>query len=137
MNPNFKYALLGLLGSSGGLLTTYAGVWAYKRRAQVDVDSRKQSAAIEAQVSPIQLYQGEVATIRAELAEERKQCRDERAASLKTLIAMQAALEAIAKDLSAHRDEERTRAGSLHDRLDGMDDRLLVIETQLGTRKVA
>lgn len=130
----YGYMLASIVGT---LVTSGVGIWAYKRRAQVDIETRKKTSEIDAQAAPAAVYKTQLDKRDAELAEERKQSKEERAKSLETLGAIRIAMETLVKDLAAHREEERSRSNGVHERLDQFGDRLLIIETQLGTKRSA
>lgn len=131
------------------VLAPLVGVLAYKLRARVDADAQKarneadlqaqsdgivvraRAAALEAQQVPIALLKEELAKRERELAELRTQDREDRGQFIEALTAIKKTMEEIAFDLRSHRDEEQARASDFHKRLDGMDDRMLVIETKL------
>lgn len=134
-----KYMMLSMAASVVGALATFL---IYRWRARVDLDKKGEDLSldlkakkigneIDAQAVPIKLLTLELGKREAELTLIREQDRKERAQYVETLTAMKKALDEIVTDLRAHRDEERERSASLHRRLDGVDDRLLVIETRL------
>lgn len=141
------YVVLSAIGSA---VTTLVGVWAYRRRAMTDVEARRDSAELDADAreeqlllkareaaqealkEPLRILEKELAKREAELAAIRAKDDMERAKYLETLGAMRNALEAIAKDLREHRDEEKVRTGSLHTQLGVLDRRMLVLETRMG-----
>ena len=103
---------------------------------RIDLDARKEGMELQAAAVPLQLLKDELIKREAELHDLREQDRAERTQYVETLTAMRKALEEIVTDLRSHRAEESDRSGDFHRRLDDVDDRLLVIETQLGSRKV-
>lgn len=141
------YVVLSAVGSA---VTTLVGVWAYRRRAKTDVETRREAAEVDANAreeqlllkareaaqealkEPLRILEKELAKREAELAGIRAKDDMERAKYLETLGAMKNALEAISKDLREHRDEEKVRTGSLHTQLGVLDRRMLVLETRMG-----
>lgn len=131
MNPYIGPALFGILGT-GGL----AGVGILYLRKRVELNADKER--VELQADPLVLLKEEIARSDArtaarekELSELRSADRQERDEYLKTLTSIGKAMDEMAADLKALREEERTGRAKVHERLDGMDDRLLVIETRL------
>lgn len=123
------FALISLV--SGPMI----GLYVKRRGAAIDVEARKETGVIDAQMLPVQLLKDELALTRKELVELRTQDKAEREQYIETLTAMKGALEQIAADLKASREDARSNASHVHQRLDVMDDRLLVIETQLAVKK--
>jgi len=124
---------------ASGILIPVVGVLVFAWRMRIELQAararvgiRADENAVDALARPIAILEAELRKRETELLEMRREDKAERDQYVKTLAAMQTALEAIAKDLSSLRTEDRERAHTLHQRLDGMDDRLLVIETRLG-----
>lgn len=132
-----------LAGALSTVVVSLIGFYVYKRRAGVDIekkredtkidlDAKVQAKLLESQAAAVRLLEAELGKRERELHELREQDRAEREQYIKTLQAIKTAIEVIASDLSAHRTEEKDRAGALHGRLDKMSERLLIIETRLG-----
>jgi hypothetical protein len=131
------YPFLSVLGILGGLLTTVAGAWAYKKRAGVDMEVKKESATLNLQSEPLKIALHQLEVRESELTILRQQDQNERRQYIETLGAMKRALEEIATDVRAHREEERERSAKLYEQFKGLGDRLLVIETQLKVENAA
>lgn len=145
-----KYMIVSALCAAGGAYVTFL---IYRWRARVDLDKKREEARIDLDTKkesvelqnvnlPVQILRDELekkeeelATIRAEDKAERIAAQAERMENLKTLNAMQGALETIATELKASREDGRQHASNVHKRIDTLDDRLLVIETELAIRK--
>lgn len=113
----------------------------YWWRSRVDHTAREEAvvtkareAALEAQSVPIGILKGELAKREAELGEVRAQDHEERSQFIAALTAIKGSMEEMAKDLRAFREEERAGRAKLYERVDQVDDRLLVIETRLEKR---
>jgi cell division septum initiation protein DivIVA len=126
-----------ILGPLVGLVTGAAGVLFLKWRTRVELDAKKETQQIDAQGIPLKLLQDELGKRERELADVRAQDRAERQQYISTLTAMEASLKEMAADIKASREEARDNAHHVHERMDVLDDRLLVIETQLGVKKSA
>jgi len=135
-----NYQLAGALST---VVVALIGLYVYKRRAGVDIDKKREDAKIdldakvqtkflESQTAAVRLLEAELGKRERELHDLREQDRAEREQYIETLQAIKTAIEVIAKDLSAHRVEEKDRAGAVHGRLEEMSKRLLIIETRLG-----
>lgn len=108
-----------------GVLIPAFGVLIYRWRLRVEQDVR---------ADPIQLLQQQLAKREAELMEIRSQDRRERDEYLKTLTKIGGAMDEVAADLRALREEERLGRAKVYDRLETVDTRLTVIETRLESR---
>lgn len=138
---NKLYYVFGMVPVIGGPILGYL---TYKWKVRVDLNARAEGLDIDAkkqaltnQDIPIQLLKDELAKREQELAAMREQDRVERIQHAETMTAVRNALEEIVTDLRSHREEEKQRSANFHERLDTVDDRLLVIETQLGVKKPA
>ena len=129
MDPNVKYQVATLLGV-GGL----GGVFAYWLRSRVDRAARQDNAVMDAQTEPVKILKDELAKREKELNELREADQKERVQYIATLGSIQKSMEAMATDLHALREEERVGRAKLYERVDQVDDRLLVIETRLEKR---
>lgn len=128
--------LIGMLVTS--IIAPLLGVWIYKRRIGVDMQAKEEDiilrarqAALEAQQAPMAILKEVLAKRENELALVRAEDRTERGQFIETLTAIKSTMQEIAIDLKSHREEESTRSGAFHKRLDIVDDRLLVMETRL------
>ncbi len=142
MNP-MKYLIATGLTTAGGSIVAFL---IYRARASVDLKTKEDSARIDmysrrddlelkAQAVPVQMLKEELAISRAELAEVRAQDREERKQHSDDMTAIRRAIEEIATDIRGQREEGRAHAARVHQRIDILDDRLLVIETNLDIKK--
>jgi chromosome segregation ATPase len=129
-------SLLYIVGPTlAGALGSMVTLWVQKRRTRIELDAKKETLQIDEQGVPIKMLQDELGKRERELADLRAQDKAEREQYIETLTAMKGALQEIAADLKASREEQRQNATQMHQRLDVMDDRMLVIETRLGVKK--
>lgn len=135
MNP-LKYIL------ATSVLIPAVGILLTKWRARVELDSKKEAQGLVTENLPVLLLKEELARTRAELAEVRADDREERkrhaqdmTAIGENMIAVRRAIEEIAADFRGQREEARGHAARVHQRIDTLDNRLLVIETQLDVKK--
>ncbi len=119
-----------VLGSLGGVVTTVLGVWAKRRYARIDLETRQAASTLDAQGLPNKFLMETLARREGELAELRAQDRADRVQHAEALQAIKVGIEAIANRLNAAAEEARENAKVTNERL-------LVIETQLGIRRSA
>ncbi len=129
MNPTTRYVLLT------SVLVPLIGVGIYKLRARVEWGAKKDLQDLAVANLPVQLLKEELARSRTELAEVRAMDREERKQHAEDMTAVRRAIEEIATDIRGQREEGRAHAARVHQRIDVLDDRLLVIETQLDVKK--
>ena len=136
MDPNVKYQVATLLGVGG-----FGGVLAYWLRSRVDYRTKEEdlilkakNAVLEAQAVPLALLRGELEKREHELTELRTADRQDRDQYRALMSEFKNAVVEISADLKALREEERTGRAKLYERVDQVDDRLLVIETRLEKR---
>lgn len=142
MSP-LKYIVVSALTAAGSALVTFliyrwrmrVDLDAKKETAEIDLNAKKEAGEIAAQNIPLQLLREELAKRERELADLREQDRRERGLHAETMTAVKKAIEEIATDIRGQREEGRAHAARVHQRIDVLDDRLLVIETKLDVKK--
>lgn len=134
----YGYQLFALVSLIGGPLV---GLYVRRRGARIDLDARSEGISIDAKKQaldamavPLQLLKDELAKREMELAELREQDRQERKQHSETLTAIKVSLEAVVKNLEASREDAKHNAAHVHERLDVLDNRMLVIETRLAAK---
>lgn len=114
-----------------GILIPMVGLYIRRRQAKIDLETRIEAKAVDAPQVTIGLLTDQVAKREKELADLRSLDRVERDQYLKTLIAIERTMDEIATDLKSLREEERAGRAGLHQQIDGLDKRLIKIETRL------
>lgn len=126
---NMKYLLIT------GIAVPLAGVVVFYLRSRVELNAKKEAQDLTntntAANMPVLLLKDELALARKELAEVRAMDREERKQHAQDMTAVRRAIEEIATDIRGQREEGRAHAARVHQRIDVLDDRLLVIETKL------
>jgi hypothetical protein len=100
-----------------------------------EISNRTRQAALEALKVPLELLKGELAKREAEIAEMRKQDREDRHSNTEVLSSIKTAMNEMAADVRAKREEDRHHAEAVRKELEILDRRLYNIETRMGIPK--
>lgn len=127
----YGYQILGII--SGGV-TLAGGVWARRRYAKIDLEAKRETAALEAQVEPTRFLTQQLDKREAELKEAHADARQDRAQFYSALAAMKSGIDAIKVGIDAivKRLDASTAESSANAKV--TNERLLVIEVKLGIK---
>lgn len=121
-----------------GIAVPLVGVVIFYLRSRVELNAKKEAQDMTntntAANLPVQLLKEELARERAQNDALRDLDRNERKQHAEDMTAVRRAIEEIATDIRGQREEGRQHAARVHQRIDVLDDRLLVIETKLQGR---
>lgn len=119
-----KTLVMPIIGALAGGLTTWFMVWAKKRTAQVEVEKRQEEA-------PLVALERVLGQQQAFMGEHLKNDREDRAQVVKALTQITESLRALNDDMVEHRQEERERTASLHERFNGMNEKMGHMDSKL------
>jgi hypothetical protein len=100
-----------------------------------EISNRTRQAALEALKIPLELLKDELAKREAELSDMRKQDREDNHRTITALNSITAAMNEMAADVRAKREEDRHHAEAVRKELEILDRRLYNIETRMGISK--